>query len=151
MLGNMDNITIWNRWKDPNDIQSREVFYRHVIPVKCRFKTSIVRTVGGSAGSTSPAIDAAVMIGNSQIVLIPENEEYLPSVEWRELDENEREEFYTLQINDLMALGIHNIEIDQNNSLSSVRDFLMPHVLSINAIQDNTRNNLGKHIRVEGM
>jgi len=144
MLGAEQTLTVWNRYRAAD--AKVDVFYRYVIPVKCRYEQKIERTVAANAAST-------IAIASSQAANIPWTSAYKLPSEWLALEPGEREEYFTLQEKDLIALGTPDVEITTVAPYreSDVRQLLKPGVFSITAIQDNTQRSLGKHWRVEGV
>lgn len=138
MLGNSQTVTIWNRFKNPDDILSPEMFIRHILPVKCRYKTKINRTVDRDG----------VKIANSQRVIIPETLLYRPPNVWLGYPD-----FFTLQVGDVVALGESDKDITGQSpfTMSEAIEALRPNVFIIASIQDNTMVAQGRHYAIEGV
>jgi len=137
------DITIWNRWKDPLNKQADEVFYRHVIPVKCKFKNSVVKTAG----------DSGVIFGNAITIIIPYTVFYVPYEVWIMISEDERRNLFTFNLNDLVALGVKDAEINSSpNGIkeSEIKSMYSPNACHIKSVKDNTHSKHGKHYKLEG-
>ena len=143
MHGCTQDVTVWNRWRDPANPQAGDVFYRHILPVQCKYKTRVY---------TNATTDG-VIIKNTQIVIIPVSEKYCNPSEWSLLDEDGRKEYFTLRENDIVALGIIKSDITGVAPLreSDVVNRLKPNVFTIGAVRDSARDGLGRHFRVEGV
>lgn len=92
-------------------------------------------------------------IANSFTAIIPFIDKYKEYNIWKNLGIDERNEYFTLQNGDTMALGTQTIEITGISPYqeSQVKTSLMPEVMTIKAFQDNTASRMGKHWRVEGV
>jgi len=143
MQGCNQYVTVWNRWRDPNDIQANDVFYRHILPVMCKYKTKVSRLV----------TESGVVVGNSQQVIIPVSDMYREPSEWREMDADLRRDFFTLQEGDIFALGALLFDITGVTPWreTDVRKRLKPNVFTVKVIFDNTRSRRGKHFKIEGV
>ena len=142
MLDCTQTITVWNRYKTPINKQEPEQFFCQRVH-NCKYTTNITRTASGAG------VNSSVVIVNSQLVIIPQNELYKSPAEWLLLDASERELYFTLQPSDFVALGEHYIDISGNETL--LRSKLGSKVFSIRAIQDNTQRPQGGHFKVEGV
>jgi hypothetical protein len=69
------------------------------------------------------------------------------------MGEEGKRRYYTLNIGDIIALGVHEIEITGETpfTLTDVRKVLEPNIFTIQSVQDNTRSRAGKHWKVEGV
>ena len=142
-----DTITIWNRVKNNNS----ETWHRLVIPVLCKYKTKITRSVSSTANGQS------VDLSNSQTVIIPMNDikavrAYIIPEKWHNITDNERAGKFTVQENDMIALGEHMTEITgiQPYRLSDLQNGIR-NCFIIKSIKDNTRSRMGKHFKIEGV
>lgn len=142
MFGCNDDVTIWNRWRNPET--GKDEWFRHVIPVKCKWKTRVDREV--SSGGTAN-------IANSIVLVVPESEYYRSPQEWAVLGAEEKRQFFTLQSGDLASLGVKAAEITglKPNTEAEIKKSLLPDAMTIKAVQDFTRSAQGKHFKVEGM
>lgn len=138
MLGCNDDVTVWNKYR----MDGKDVFYRHIIPVKCRWAGNIAREVSGNTAN----------ISGSFIVIIPFTDMYRPFGEWKALSESDKVLYFTVQNGDIAALGgIHtDITNEKPYTANEVKDMYMPDAFIVRAFPDNTRSQLGKHIRIEG-
>jgi hypothetical protein len=136
-----NEITVWNKWRDP--ATKKDVFFRHVLPIKCKFAYTIERGFTGSGAG----------IAGSNTAVVPYTDGCLPAERWRELDEEGKRAFFTLQVGDILALGAHDIEITGERPYTSgeVKAALAPLCIVIKAVADNTLCAHGKHWRVEGL
>lgn len=134
MMGCYDSVTVWNKYNN--------IFYRHIIPVKCRWVNNIRRSVSGDTAS----------VANKFVVIIPFTHSYKTVSEWRALDEGVKRAYFTIQNSDIAALGEINTEITNEKpyTANEVRAIYAPNSFTIGAFSDNTRSPLGKHIRMEG-
>ena len=167
MLGANQVVTVWNRYRDEDNL---DAFHRTIIPVLCKYETKIVRTV------TSPPTGglATTILSNIQVVIIPYTPMYLAPKEWlpwwllhRNVfwddeedwndegiwNESDEPNCFTLQVNDLIALGEHDTEITMTspNRESEILQQLGPNIFRIKAVQDNTLVRLGRGWKVEGV
>ncbi|WP_066689071.1 hypothetical protein [Christensenella intestinihominis] len=141
MLGCNDNVTVWNRWRNPET--GKDEWFRHILPVKCKWKTHVNRDVSGGTAN----------IANSLVLVVPYSELYRKPQVWAALNAEDRKKFFTLQGGDLAALDIQTAEITgtKPNTEAEIKKSLLPDVMTIKAVPDNTRSAHGKHIRVEGV
>jgi len=141
MLGCNSDVTVWNKWRDP--ASGRDVFIRHVLPVKCKFKSNIGRSVTGNTAN----------VASSFAAVVPWTEDYRPESVWKGMDEVCRGRYFTIQKGDIMALGTHETEITgvKPYTESMVKAGLLPDVFSVKAYAENARSARGRHIRVEGV
>ena len=133
------DITLFIRYKDPNDKQAGEVFYPYLLPVKCKFKTKNIKTATGTGAGSS------VNIANSRMVIIPYTDDYLPPDVWNILMHDEKSQYFTLKIDDNVYPGVTDMK------MADVKALKKDDVFTIKAIQDNTNSLYGKHWRVEGV
>lgn len=134
MMGCYDTVTVWN--------EHNNAFYRHVIPVKCKWKSKLVRTVSGTTANVADVI----------VVVIPFTDLYKPFSEWKLLSEDDKKQYFTFNKGDIMALGAITVDITgmKPYTKSEIRQMFSPNSLAIKVIQDNTTNANGKHFRIEG-
>lgn len=139
--GCFQTVTIWNKWR--NHSTGKDEFYRHVLPVPCKWKNHIQRSIS----------DSTANIASSIIAMIPYSDTYRSATEWKALDADGRSAFWTLQTGDLMALGDQSTEITgvKPYTTSDVLTALAPNVMTIKGFQDNTQSTHGRHYRVEGV
>jgi len=141
MLGCNDNVTVWNRFRNPET--GKDEWYRKVLPVKCKWKTRIERNI--SAGVAS--------VANSFTLIVPQSEYCKSPQEWDALNAGEKARFFTFREGDVVAEGVHKTEITGVKPFteSEVKAMLAPNVMVIKAVQDNTRVMHGKHLRIDGV
>jgi hypothetical protein len=140
MLGGNSPITIWNRW----DAQGTR-FQRFVITERCRYTQKTAKLVSG-AGDTS---SAALLV--SVVVRIPAVPQYRSQYEWENMPDAERESTFTIQADDYIAMGIHDLDVGDGIPVTTLRDRLGSVVIQVKAINYSLHTVLGKHIRVEGV
>ena len=142
MLGCNDGVTVWNRWRNP--VTGKDEWVRHVIPVKCKWKTRVDREVS-SGGTTN--------VANSFVLVVPYTESYRKPQEWDALDVAGKTQFFTLKSGDLAALDAQTAEITgvKPNTEAEIKKVLLPDAMTIKMVQDFTRNAQGKHFKVEGV
>lgn len=142
MFGCNDDVTVWNRWRNPET--GKDEWLRHVLPVKCKWKTRAIREV--SSGGTAN-------IANSLVLVVPYSEAYRKPQEWVALSAEEKRQFFTLQSGDLAALGMQTAEITgvKPYTESEIKKVLLPDAMTVKTVQDFTRSAQGKHFKVEGV
>jgi hypothetical protein len=136
-----EQMTIWNKWRDPET--GKDVFFRHVPPVRCKFVHQAARGMTGSGAG----------IAGSYAAVIPETGGYRPAEQWKQMDEEGRRAFFTLQVGDILARGAHDVEITGVKPYreSDVKALMESACMTVRVIQDNTESAHGKHLRVEGI
>lgn len=141
MFGCNDDVTVWNRWRNPET--GKDEWYRHILPVKCKWKTRANRDVSGGTAN----------IANSIVLVVPYSEAYFKPQEWAVLDVAGKARFFTLQSGDLAALGVQTAEITgvKPNTEAEIKKALLPDAMTIKAVQDFTRSAQGKHFKAEGV
>lgn len=141
MFGCNQSVTVWNRWRNPET--GKDEWIRHVLPVKCKWKTRAVREVSGGAAH----------IADSTVMIVPSSEGYRLPREWSTLGAEDRKKYFTLQKGDMAALGEQAAEITgtKPNTAAEVKESLAPDVMTIKAIPDFTGSAHGKYFRVEGV
>lgn len=141
MFGCNDDVTVWNRWRNPET--GKDEWYRHILPVKCKWKTHANRDVSGGTAN----------IANSIVLVVPYSETYFKPQEWAVLDVAGKARFFTLKSGDLAALGKQEVEITgiRPSTEAEIKKILLPDVMTIKAVQDFTRSAQGKHFKVEGV
>ena len=137
MFGCNQSVTIWNKWNNPTT--KKDEWFRHVVPVLVRWKCHTERTVSGTSAS----------VANTIVIIMPPSEQCKPPDEWE--GSADKGGFFTLQKGDLVALGIHDMEI---TGVAPYRESDVKAALSesmiIKSIEDNTRAAHGKHYKLEG-
>jgi len=121
MLGCNQNITVWIRKKEANKAkETREVFVRYVLPVKCRWKNFTERSVSGGTSN----------VYNSVAIIIP----YFESTEDFDFD------ILEIKTGDIAALGVYD-DIDITGvspyTLSEVKRLLGQNIVTINSVACN--------------
>ena len=139
-------VTIWNRVKEPD----RDIFYRYLLPVLCKYKTNVHRDIGMNRGGGSRQISSnteAISLLNTQMIIVPYTADYHPANTWTPGTG------FTFKTGDIMALGDHDIEITgiQPYREVDVITRIKPHVMYIKTIEDHTRDVLGRHWRIQGI
>ena len=143
MNGCNQYVTVWNRLKNPDDKQAPDIFYRKILPVKCKYKTKVTRNEA----------EGGVIVKVMQIAVIPYTECYKEPNEWAVLDDSERSSYFTLQDGDILALGaiLYDITGITPWRETDVKEKLKPDVMTIKTVHNNTRCNQGRHWKVEGV
>jgi hypothetical protein len=95
----------------------------------------------------------SVSIADTQMIIVPASDRYLPPNFWRGQPEENKEYYFTMDIGDLAALGEHDIEINHTGAftLTEARELLAPNCFIIQSIKDNTRSCLGRHWKIQGV
>lgn len=142
MLGGNDFITIWNRLGDK--------YYRHEIHAKCRYTQRSNHRSTGAGDTQNPSLLSTL------VCRIPYVDNYLKPESWQNLSEEERSKYFTVQIDDYLALGIHKYEIGKNSAAGEItipdlRRKLQSDIMQAKAVRYSTKAMLGKHIRAEGV
>lgn len=131
------DITIWNKWRNPETKQDQ--LFRFIIPVKCRWEQHIARGVSGTSA----------VIASSFSAVIPANPFFKEQGEWDNLTDEERVQYFTLRPGDVLALGA--IEEALTESVADLKNKYAPNCMTVKAYQDNTIDRYGAHFRVEGV
>ena len=132
MLGCNQDITVWIRKK--NSI-AKEIFERHILPVKCRWKNYTERNINNGAAN----------IYNKTVIIIPYFEDISDFG------------IFDIKEGDIAALGVYDTdETDITGispyTLSEVRQILSPNITTINSVSYNFDNfdMKGRHLRLTG-
>ena len=126
MLGCNQNITVWIRKKIPES--NKEIFVRHVLPVKCKWRNHTERNI--SNGNAN--------IFNSAAIIIP----YFDGLSDLQIKEG-----------DIIAPGAYDIDITGTSpyTVSEIRQQLAPNIAAVKSVSDNIGPNMkGKHLRLTG-
>jgi len=140
MLGGNSFITIWNR--------SGNRFVRHEIHTKCRF------TQRASTFATGSGENMYANVMSTLICRIPHLEAYRSPEEWQGLTDDEKKTYFTVQTDDILAVGIHRYEIGKEPGMITapeLRKKLQSNVMEVKAVRYSLHTALGKHIRAEGV
>lgn len=134
-------VTLYNclRAKDSGD--KKERWYRHVLR-DCFYKAAIVRTdTGTNAGQQ-----------NTYVVRIPVSDLYRPYAEWIRLLPAEREQYFTMALDDVVIAGECAEEITGATSQAAMQvlNRHKPDAFKVTAVSDNTRSPYAKHYRLGG-
>lgn len=134
-------ITLYNclRAKDSED--KKDHWCRHVLN-GCFYKAAIVRTdTGANAGQQ-----------NTYVVRIPVSDRYRPYTEWIRLSPEEREQYFTMALDDVVIAGECAGEITgaSGQAAMQVLSRHKPDAFKVTAVSDNTRSPYGKHYRLGG-
>lgn len=142
MHGCNQYVTIWNRWRDPENNQADDKLYRRIIPVMCKYTTKTVRNATPEGG----------IVASTQMVVVPPSEMYTPPNEWADMDEVNREKYFTFQVGDMVALGavLWDVTGIKPWRETDIRNKLRPNVFTIKVIRDNTHVAHGRHFKLEG-
>ena len=151
MLGCNEDITIWNRYREPGT-NLPEIWYRHVIPVKCNYIDKIQRDLSSNVFAAAGGLRMMVQIANYQAAIIPFTESYMDRAKWESLSEFDKQEFFTLSIEDFVALGAIDFELTGVKPFreEDIRRACEPNIFQIKAIGFNQRRAKGPHFRIEG-
>jgi len=132
MLGCNQALTLWLRKKIPvpNNANnaSKEIFVRHILPVKCKWKNCTEQSV--SSGTS--------VVYNSTVIIIP----YFDGISELEIKEG-----------DIAAVGIYDIEITGTAPFTSgyLKQLLAPDITAIKSVSYNDTDGMkGKHLRLTG-
>ena len=135
MLGCNHDITVWIRKKNPDLSKAgKEIFTRHVLPVKCRWKNFTGRNTGGGTAN----------IYNNAVIIIP----YFDGICDLHIKEG-----------DFAAPGVYETDITGVSpyTASEIRRLLSPNITIVNSVSYNfdsaCRNSIGMkggHLRLTG-
>ncbi|MCB7306183.1 hypothetical protein NE683_12330 [Bariatricus massiliensis] len=134
-------ITLYNCLRASDNAKKTDVWYRKVIH-NCYYKSLIDRVESGKG----------LQMTNVYTVRIPSSNNYRPYHQWILLDEQDREQFFTLKPDDIVIHGECKDEIGANHAISSAQllNKYKPESFRITAISDNTKAIAGKHYRLGG-
>lgn len=134
-------ITLYNCLKVADSPDKKERWYRHEL-IDCYYKASVTRVDSGTSAGMQ----------NTYTVRIPVSEWYLPYVDWAGLTEVEREKFFTMNLDDIVIVGICSEEItgSSGQAATQVLKRHKPDAFKVTAISDNTRAPLERHYRLGG-
>lgn len=139
MQGCKQRVTIWSRCRDGD----AEQFVRRVLPVDCKWKSSIGRDMAASGAR----------MDNSFTVIVPACAAYMAPEEWVAASMAERAGRFTVQLGDLMALGEHEREITGTapDTKSGMRQQLAPECLEVHRVEDFSKGMVrGGYLRIGG-
>lgn len=95
-----DTVTLYNKYIEPKTKQV--TWYRHVIE-NCFYKHTLEKVTVGKT-----TIDA-----NSSICRIRVSDDFIDKKSWMELDDNERQNLFTLSAGDIIVADETDFEIDE--------------------------------------
>lgn len=139
MLGAHDTITVWNRFRDGK----LDTWYRRVL-TGCSWQDEIKSASTGSG----------VTVGGLYTVLIPVHRNYVSPDVWKTLDSVDRDKYWTLGIQELVAKGDIDVRIGLESPYteSLVKAALKPHSFSISVISDAAaEHKRGRHYMIAGV
>jgi len=73
---------------------------------------------------------------------------------WQALDDDERKNYFTVQVDDYIALGTHDYEIGRGENAVTVPELrrkIGSQLMQAKTVKYSTQTLFGKHIRVEGV
>lgn len=129
------NILVCNKLKRTDSITGQDVWYSHELN-GIKYKRDKVQTVVGTD----------VSIGNSFVILIPFDNEYLPYSEWKE---SVREKHYTLSAGDVIFFEKPSETIIASNIAVLKKSYLSCEVRSIEEVPQ--KNGARIRLRVSGV
>ena len=135
-------ITLYNCLKAvDNPDSNKDIWYKHIIE-HCFYKSFT-----GIEG-----FQTSIRSTNGYTVRIPKSVKYKPYKEWIQLSEEERKEFFTGRIDDLVILGVSEEEVtgERPNTSAQVLNRNKPEAFMVSAFSDNTNSLYGKHYRLGG-
>lgn len=142
-------VTIYNKYVNPETQQVR--WYRTVVE-GCFWKYENNRyRIGSSYNST------VILESKDIICRIPKNDLFVDKREWREMSDEQRNNYFTLGTNDIIVLGEVDDVIDEYTSGSRSNDVLTKYkelqgCLQIETYIVNTGTGVGiEHYRVNGV
>lgn len=134
-------ITLYNCLHARDNPDKRDSWQRSVLH-NCFYKTAIGRV---EAGTT-------VSMASTYTVRIPESAQYLPYHEWCKRSEEERQNYFTVHVDDLVVYGECSEEITGKTHGTAVEllNKRKPEAFVIKAFSDNTSFPRSKHYRLGG-
>lgn len=134
-------ITLYNCLKACDSPDRKDHWHRTVL-TGCYYKAMISRTDSGTSAG----------VNNTYAVRIPADPRYLPYPSWAELSEEERNWYYTVNLDDVVVYGECLEEITGVSGQTAVQLLKRhkPDAFKVTACSDNTDFPVEKHIRLGG-
>lgn len=134
-------ITIYNRISSKDSGTKKEQWQRNVLS-HCFFKMSMTQNQSGTESSNK----------NTYIVRIPQTEKYKPYEEWVTLEEEERNNYFTISLGDIIIKNevLDIIDGNAGNTATQVLNRHKPNGFRITSLSDNTKFMYGRHFKVGG-
>ena len=136
-------ITLYNclRAADNPD-EKKDIWYRKVLE-RCFYKSAIGRS---EYASRDPK-----MVSDYTVRII-ESDRYKPYHEWINLPEEQREQYFTCSIKDIVVKGTCEEEITSisPNTAAELLSRYKPDAFVVTAFSDNTSHMKAKHYRIGG-
>lgn len=135
-------ITLFHCLKAVDNLKDKKDRWFRTVLQGCFYKAQIGRTESGKELGMS----------NVYTVRIPENIKYLPAVQWKNLSEEELEEFFTVEVDDIVIYGMSEDEISgmPGNTAAEVLRRNKPGAFRVTAFSDNTKFAASRHYRLGG-
>ena len=142
MNGNYNHtITIFNKLTSKDSKTGKEIWQRKILE-RCFYKveTSVFQN------------NTEVSKDNTYTVRIPKNDNYMPYNEWKNLPDEERENYFTLSLGDIIVGYETDDSIDgtSGNTATQVLNNHKPNSFRVTSVSDNTQCLYGKHYRIGG-
>ncbi len=135
-------VTIYNCFRAEDNPDGKKDVWQRTVLHNCFYKNVIGRTDA----------DKVSKMNNVYTVRIPVSDKYKSYREWIRLPEEERREFFTCSLKDIVARGECMDEITGNppDTASQVLSRNKPDAFVVTAFADNTSHRLAKHYRLGG-
>lgn len=136
-------ITVYNQFKDPKT--NKTIWYKTTIH-ECFWRYTEEKFI----------INGTVVNANVTICRIPKQDNYLDRYLWEQLDDTERQNYFTLTIGDMVVKGDVDDDIDEYTSGRRSNDFLTKYkrlqgCTLVSMVADNTGGGRGaEHYLVKG-
>lgn len=134
-------ITLYNCLKATDSPDRKDHWYRTVLN-NCYYKAAVSRVDSGTSAGAR----------NTYVVRIPKNPNYLPYAEWVKLSMEQRNRYFTMNLDDVIVYSDCKEEITGESGMTAVQ--LMkrkkPDAFKVTACSDNTRAPAEKHYRLGG-
>ncbi len=134
-------ITLYNCLKAAESADKRDHWYRHILD-GCYYKAAVMRIDSGDSAGQQ----------NTYVARIPESPQYKTYAEWVKLPDEERNQYFTMNLDDLVIAGECQEEITGGSGQAAVQLLKRhkPDAFKVTAVSDNTRAMFAKHYRLGG-
>lgn len=134
-------ITVYNCLRGKDNPTKKDIWQKTILH-NCFYKNVIGRVEDGKTSRMS----------NVYTARIPESGQYLPYDEWVKKSEDERKQYFTFSLDDIVLNGECQEEITGSspNTAAELLKRHKPEAFVITAFSDNTSHIYAKHYRVGG-
>lgn len=136
-------ITIYNCFRALDNPDSKKDIWQKTVLHNCFYKSVMGRT---------EYADKEPKMQNVYTARIPESDKYKPYREWIKLPSEDRKEYFTCSLKDIVIKGecLEEITSVTPNTAAELLSRNKPDAFIVTAFSDNTSHQMGKHYRLGG-